>query len=135
MYWSSVPEFYQDLFFLLLLQVKKIIFISLAGNKVISVCNHQEADTCLVLYASKVDFDVVVVCKDTFVLILMIWAYSKLNITNNWYLKYDHKKFADIRKICSYLDKTLSLNLPKIHALTGCDTTHYFYFTCEFQSF
>ena len=121
--------------FLLLLQVKKIIFISPAGNEVISVCNHEEADTFLVLYPSKVDSDVVVVCKDTFVLIFMIWAYPKLNITNNRYLKYDHKKFADSRKICSYLGKTLSLNLPKIHALTGCDTTPYFYFTCEFQSF
>ena len=57
----------------------------------------------------------------------MIWAYSKLNKTNNWCFKYDHNKFADIRKICSYLGKTLSLNLPKIHALAGCDTTSYFY--------
>ena len=63
------------------------------------------------LHGSEVDSDVVVFCKDTDVLILMIWAYSKLNITNNWYLKYDHEKFADIRKICSYLGKTLSLNL------------------------
>ena len=98
-----------------------------AGNKVISVCNHEEADTRLVLHASKVDSDAFIVCKDTDVLILMIWTYSKMNITNNWYLKYDHKKFADIRKTCSYLGKTLSLNLPKIHALTGCDTTSYFY--------
>ena len=57
----------------------------------------------------------------------MIWGYSKLSITNNWYLKYDHEKFANIRKVCSYLSKTLSLNLPKIYALTGCDTTFYFY--------
>ena len=51
----------------------------------------------------------------------MIWAYSKLNITNNCYLKYDHKKYSLTSA------KTLSLNLPKIHALTGCDTTSYFY--------
>ena len=36
------------------------------------------------------------------------------------------KKFADIRKICSYLGKTLSLNLQKIQALTGYNTTSYF---------
>ena len=35
------------------------------------------------------------------------------------------KKFADIRKICSYLGKTLSLNLQKIQALTGYNTTSY----------
>ena len=57
----------------------------------------------------------------------MIWAYSKLNIINNWYLKYDHNKFADIRKICSCLGKTLPLNLPKIYVLTECYTTCYFY--------
>ena len=103
MYWSSVPKFYQDLLLLLLLQEIKL------------------------LHGYKVDSDVVVFCKDTDVLILMIWAYSKLNITNNWYLKYDHEKFADIRKICSYLGKTLSLNLQKIQALPGYNTTSYFY--------
>ena len=76
-------------------------FISLAGNQFISVCKFEEADICLVLHASQVDSYVVVVRKDTNILILMIWAYSKSNITNNWYLKYENKKFADIRKICS----------------------------------
>ena len=69
---------------------EKNYFVLPTGNKVISVCNHEEADTRLVLHASKVDSDVAVVCKNTDVLILMIWAYSKLNITNNWYFKYDH---------------------------------------------
>ena len=59
------------------------------------------------------------------VYISMIWANSKLNI-NNWYLKYDHEEFADIRKICSYLGNTLSLNLPEIQALTEWNTTSYF---------
>ena len=51
-------------------------FISPAGNKVMNVCNHEGAHTCLVLHASKVDSDLAVVCKDTDVIILMIWAYS-----------------------------------------------------------
>ena len=93
---------------------EKEYLISPVGNQVISGCNHEDADTRLVLHGFKVNLNVVVVCKDTDVLILTIWAYSKLNITNNWYLKYDHEKFAVIRKICSYLGKTLSLNLPKI---------------------
>ena len=62
---------------------EKDYFTSPAGNKVVSVCDHEEADTQLVLHASKVDSDVAVVCKDTDILILMISAYSKLNITNN----------------------------------------------------
>ena len=80
-----------------------------AGNHVISGWNYKDADTRL---------DVAVVSKDTDVLILMIWAYSKLNKTNNWYFKNDNEKFAVISKICSYLGKTFSLNLPKIKALT-----------------
>ena len=88
---SSVPEFYQDLLLLLLLQQKNNILFRLPEIKV--------------LHGSKVDSDVIVVCKDTDVLNLMIWTYIKLNITNNWYLKYEHEKFADIRKICSYLGK------------------------------
>ena len=43
----------------------------------LSFCNHKEADIRLVLYASNVDSDVVVVCKDTDNLILTIWACSK----------------------------------------------------------
>ena len=113
MYWSSVPEFYQDLLLLLLLQEKNNILSRLPEIKL--------------LHGSKADSDVVVVCKDTDVLILTIWTYIKLNITNNWYLKYDHEKFVDIRKICSYLDKTLSLNLQKIQALTGYNITSYFH--------
>ena len=106
---------------------EKDYFIQPAGNKGISVCNREGADTRLVLHASKVDSDVVAVCKDTDVIILMIWSYSKLNIINNWYLKQDHNKFADIRKICSHLGKTLPWNLPKIYVLRECYTTSYFY--------
>ena len=96
MYWSLVSEFYQNLLLLLLLQEKMNIFFLPAGNHVISGWNHKDAATRLVLHDSKVDSDVAVVCKDTDVLILMIWAYSKLNKTNNWYFKNDNEKFADI---------------------------------------
>ena len=129
-------EILPRLLLLLLLQEKKNFpitsrekeyLISPAGNHYISNCNCQDAGSRFVLHGSKVDSDVAVVCKDTDVLILIVSAYSVLNITNNWYLKYDHEKFADIRKICSYLDKTLGLNLPKIQALIRCNTTSYFY--------
>ena len=67
MYWSSVPEFCQDLLLLLLLQEK----INILFYQVISGCNHE--GTRLVLHDSKVDSTVV--SKDTVVYILMIWAY------------------------------------------------------------
>ena len=163
----SVPEYYQKLFSLLF-----------SGNQVINVCNHEEVEIHLVLHDSKVDSVVFVVCKDTDVLILMIWVYSelrgsrlevfcrkgvlrnfakftgkhlrqrlffnkvaglcefckiskntfflqntsggcfwKLNIANNWYLKYDHEKFADIGKVCSYLSENTRLNRMPLYTL------------------
>ena len=103
------------------------IFYLPAGNQVISGCSRKDAGTRLVLHDSKIDCNVAVACKDTIVCTLMIWTYSKLSIINNWCLKYDHKKIADIRKICSYLSKTLSVKLywKKIQALAGCNTTSY----------
>ena len=109
--------------FFIITSREKEYLISPAGNHYISNCNSEDAGSRFVLHGSKADSDVAVVCKDTDVLVLIVWAYSILNITNNWYLKHDH----DIRKICSYLDKTLGLNLPKIQALIGYNTTSYFY--------
>ena len=77
----------------------------------ISVYNHEDAGTRIVLHGSKVTSDVAVVCTDTVAYILMIWAYSKLEITDNWYIKHDHEKFADIGKICSCLNKILSVKI------------------------
>ena len=55
-----------------------------------------------ILLASKLHTDVVVVNKDTDVLVFMIWAFSKLNITKKWYLKYDHAKFVNAAKVMAY---------------------------------
>ena len=57
---------------------EKNYFVSPAGNKVITVCNHEEAEIHPVLHASKVSSVAFVVCEDTGVLILMIWVYSEL---------------------------------------------------------
>ena len=35
--------------------------------------------------------------------------------------------YADIGAICSFLGTKLSLTLPSLHAITGCDTTSYLY--------
>ena len=92
-----VPQFFKDLFLLLLLQQKKIYFISLAGNKVISVCIHEG----LALHVSKVDSDVLMLWLLLKIRMPLFWwfgGYSKLSIPNNWYLINDYKKFA-VRKM------------------------------------
>ena len=99
------------------------------GNEVTAMfqCNHEEADTRLVLHAILAEKDVVVVAKDTDVLVLMIWAFVALQIKHKWFLKYDASKYVDIESVCIFLGKDLSLALPAVHALTGCDTTSYFF--------
>ena len=57
------------------------------------------------LHSSKVDSDVAVVYKGADVLILMTWVYPNSSIRNNWYLKYNHEKCPDVRKIYSYSAK------------------------------
>ena len=67
------------------------------------------------------------VSKDTDVLILLVWVYSHFSITNKWYIKYDHEKFADIGLIVIFLGKTVCVILPAFNSVTGCDTTSYFF--------
>ena len=82
----------------------KVPYIITAGNKIYRLqkdgdaeekCNHEEADIRLVLIAFKEQTDVVIVAKDTDVLVLLVWAYSFYNVKYKWYFKYD-------RKICRH---------------------------------
>ena len=118
----GIRKFSKSIPFIVTLR-EKDYFTSLAGNKVISVCIHEG----LALHVSKVDSDVAVACKDTDTLNLMIWAY--------WAYFIDYQKIADLRKICFHLGKTLSLNLLKIHTLTGCDITAYSYWVAKIKVF
>lgn len=90
-------------------------------------CNHEEADTRLILHAALTEGDVVIVAKDTDVLILMIWAHHAFGIRHKWLMKYDNNKYAEIDSICNFLGDELCRVLTAIHALSGCDTTSYFY--------
>ena len=98
-----------------------------SGEVLEEECNHEEADTRLVYLALQEDTDIVVVSKDTDVLILLVWAYAKHDIKGQWYMMYEHGKYADIGKIVEFLGKEVCLALPAIHSLTGCDTTSYFF--------
>lgn len=103
------------------------------GISLLYRCNHEEADTRLVLHALLADSDVVVVAKDTDVLILLIWAYEQSNVGKKWYMKYDHNKYADINEICNFLGPKICRTLPAVHAITGCDTTSYLFKVGKFK--
>ena len=81
----------------------------------------------MMIHALREDTDVVVVARDTDVLILMIYVYAKCHIRRNWYMKYSAGKYANIGKIVTHLGTAVALKLPYIHAITGCDTTSYLY--------
>ena len=109
---------------LVLTSGEKTSLVGDEGIRELFNCNHEEADTRLVLHASLENTNIIVVSKDTDVLVLMIWAYEKCQISpRKWYMKYDHMKYADIGEICSFLGTKISFVLPSFHAITGCDTT------------
>ena len=71
--------------------------------------NQEEADTRLALQAYLEKGDVVIACKDTNVLVLMVWADTFYNASTKWYFKYDTEQYADIRKIFEFFwPRTLS---------------------------
>ena len=69
----------------------------------------------------------VIVCEDTDVIILMVWAYVRFKVTKNWYMKYEDNKYACIKDIVDYIGDEISAFLPQIHAITGFDTTSAFF--------
>ena len=86
-------------------------------------CNHEDADTRLVLHASRVDTNVVAVSKDTDVLLPMVHAYAKIKPNGSWFMKVDHEKCVNIKmKIGFYLGTELAMKLSHILDVTGCDT-------------
>ena len=87
--------------------------------------NHEEADTSMVLHALYKNTNVVIVSKDTDVLILLVYMHALKNITSKWCMKIDNEKFIDRGKIVEYYGKDVILKLPDIHAVTGCDTMSY----------
>ena len=78
-------------------------------------------------HASKSSGNVVIVAKDTDVLILLIYSYSTCVISKERVLKYDTNSYANIGTVCKYLGNTVSRNILQYHAITGCDTTSFFY--------
>ncbi|MAG85790.1 MAG: hypothetical protein CMB97_00015 [Flavobacteriaceae bacterium] len=105
------------------------------GFELMYRCNHEEADTRLALHASLEESDVVIVSKDTDVLVLLVWTYSMCSPGKKWLFKYDQDKYADIGVICEFLGPDICQALPAMHAMTGCDTTSYFFKTGKVKVF
>ena len=83
--------------------------------------------TRLILNALSSQNEVVIVSEDTDVMFLMVWAYVKFNVTKDWYMNYEVDKYVCIKDVVDYLGEEISLCLPHIHGMTGCDTTFTFF--------
>ena len=81
----------------------------------------------IIFLASQETNDVVVVAKDTDVLVLLLWTYAHDNIKHNGFFKYDAEKYANISKICDYLGKDICELILAFHTATGSDATSYFF--------
>ena len=95
--------------------------------KILFLCNHEETDARLVLHVCLEDKHVVVIAKETDVLILLIYAYKVVKPKCSWHMKINYEKSIDIAKVHAFLSSRILRYLPQIHAIMGCDTTSLFY--------
>ena len=99
--------------------------ITLDGASDSFECNHEEADSRLVLLACEKDTVVVAVAKDTDALVILVHAYAIVKPSSKWFMKIDHEKYVDVGKVYDFLGKNVSMHLPHIHAISG-DTTSFY---------
>ena len=52
------------------------------------MCNHEEADTRIILHSS-LSINVVIVANDTDVLVLMVNSFGKLQLLSEWQMKFE----------------------------------------------
>ena len=104
---------------------KETFLITKTSDFNLSLCNHIEADTRLILEVEKSKNDVVIRSSDTDVLMLMCFIYKGEHLKNNWFMMIDNETFVSINKIREYFGDDVCDILPAYHSITGCDTTSY----------
>ena len=96
-------------------------------------CNHEEADTRLVLHLAYVAEhvqlpDVVIRCNDTDVLVILLYHLGTGNIKANVWMDAgvdgnNTRHYVDVTGLSKELDPDMFCALPGIHSFTGCDYT------------
>ena len=80
--------------------------------------NHIEADTSLILEASKSKHPVVIRASDTNILALMCDAGQQLSPENNWLMKIDRERYVNVISIKWYFGEIMCSVLPAYHCIT-----------------
>ena len=97
--------------------------VSKTGIDELPSSNHIVADTRIILEALKSTNVVVVIAADTDILILMCYAHSVNNCSNEWVMNIDSEKY--VSKIQTHFGNKVCNVLPAFHSITGCDTISY----------
>lgn len=98
----------------------------------IAPCNHEEADTRLILHAlhcSKQGYRKILIrTVDTDVVVLAIALFHALSIDELWiaFGVKKHYRYIAVHTIANRLGREKAKGLPFFHAVTGCDTTSSF---------
>ncbi|KAK3911510.1 Chromosome-associated kinesin KIF4 [Frankliniella fusca] len=88
--------------------------------------NHEEADTRMVLHATQLESETVVVSvRDSDVILLFIHHYQQMKCKKCWIMcgTQRDRKYIPIHTLCEQLKPDQIKNLLAFHAITGCDTT------------
>ena len=112
--------------------------ISIGSDRSMPECNHEEADTRIVVHILHAIQDnkaksVLVRTVDTDVLVILIGKFQHLRVIQRnldlWvgFGTGRNFSFISINTICAGLGEARSRSLPVFHALTGSDTTSTFY--------
>ena len=91
--------------------------------------NHEEADTRIVLHASRVPADVVVITsRDTDVLVLLVAHRKAIRADEVWLNRGTAKAplYIPIHTVYATQPPEVVTTILAFHALTGCDTTSFF---------
>ena len=90
-------------------------------------CNHEEADTKIPLFALESASNVVAVAEDCDVLVLLMNMFALKRPSYKWVIKHGGGKYADVEEMCRNIGWDNSQLLMNYHAISGCDTTSYFF--------
>jgi len=97
----------------------------------ISPCDHEEADTRMLLHVKHANADAIVKTVDTDVVVIAISCFDQLQINKLW-IEFgvgENMCHIPVHDIISSLpqSKMMCASLPLFHAITGCDTVSSFF--------
>ena len=90
----------------------------------LETCNHHEADTRIVSHVSLSDKPLVIVAADTYIFVLLIYAFHKSHPSEKWFVKIEKNRYLDIGDIFKTYGEGICDALLVITVLQGMTLLH-----------